>query len=101
MERNERLNLRAAVDAAETAALEFETRLSNKVAKADRKGFEQNDLKDLLGGMNSLKQKTFERYRSRFEVSGDGLHRIDDAAALHDEIASRLDEVQGTTSSIR
>ena len=95
LELNERLNLRAAVNAAETAALEFEARLSDKVAKADRKGFEQGDLKDLLGEINSLKQKTFDRYRSRFAVSGDGLHRIDDSTALRDEIASRLDDVQG------
>jgi hypothetical protein len=93
--RNDRLNLRVAVDAAETAALEFEARLAHKVAQADRKGFEQRDLKDLLGGINSLKHNTFDRYRSRFAASGDGLHRIDDPVALRDEIESRLDDVQG------
>ena len=93
--RNDRLNLRVAVDAAETAALEFEARLAHKVAQADRKGFEQRDLKDLLGGINSLKHNTFDRYRSRLATSGNGLHRIDDPGAQRDEISSRLDDVHG------
>nr|WP_272159944.1 PA14 domain-containing protein [Synechococcus sp. AH-551-E05] len=95
LDRNDRLNLRSAVAAAETAALEFEARLSHKVAQADRKGFGQGELKDLLGGINSLKQNTFDRYRTRFAASGDGLHRIDDPVALRDEIESRLEDVQG------
>ena len=73
----------------------LEARLSHKVAKADRKAFEQGDLKDLLAGINSLKQSTFDRYRTRFAAAGEGLHRTDDSGALRDEIASRLADVHG------
>ena len=83
------------MNAAEAAALEFEARLSHKVAKADRKAFELGDLKDLLAGINSLKQSTFDRYRTRFAAAGEGLHRTDDSGALRDEIASRLADVHG------
>lgn len=87
--------LHQAVSAAEIGALEFEARVSHQVAKADRSGFEQSDLKKLLANIDTLKQKTFERYRSRFAASGEGLHRIDDPVALQDEIATRLGTVHG------